>query len=90
LLRSQGRERGRIRKNGWPGPLLIPACAVWSPFAFVDIPKSYFRGVDQTRITFRVKNLTNKLYAAWGDPGYTDQIILGAPRSYEVAASFRW
>jgi hypothetical protein len=42
------------------------------------------------RISFRVKNLTNKLYAAWGDPGYTDQIILGAPRSYEVAASFRW
>lgn len=21
---------------------------------------------------FRVKSLTNKLYAAWGDPGYTD------------------
>jgi iron complex outermembrane receptor protein len=37
-----------------------------------------------------VRNLTNKLYAAWGDPGYTDQIILGAPRSYEVAASFKW
>ena len=36
------------------------------------------------------KNLTNKLYASWGDPGYTDQIILGAPRSYEVAASFKW
>ena len=38
----------------------------------------------------RVKNLTNKLYASWGDPGYTDQIILGAPRSYKVAASFKW
>jgi iron complex outermembrane recepter protein len=36
---------------------------------------------------FRVKSLTNKLYAAWGDPGYTDRIILGAPRSYQVAAS---
>jgi methyl-accepting chemotaxis protein len=46
--------------------------------------------VDQTRITFRVRNLTNKLYAAWGDPGYPDQVILGAPRSYEVAASFKW
>jgi len=27
---------------------------------------------------------------AWGDSGYTDQIILGAPRSYEVSASFKW
>lgn len=25
-----------------------------------------------------------------GDPGYTDQIILDAPRRYEVAASFKW
>ncbi|MEH2548618.1 hypothetical protein V1283_005263 [Bradyrhizobium sp. AZCC 2262] len=39
---------------------------------------------------FRAKSLTNKLYAAWGDPGYTDRIILGAPRSYQVAASFKW
>ena len=39
---------------------------------------------------FRAKSLTNKLYAAWGDPGYTDRIILGAPRSYYVAASFKW
>lgn len=59
-------------------------------YAFVDIPKTVFNGVDRTRLTFRVKNLTNKLYAAWGDPGYTDQVILGAPRSYEVAASFKW
>ncbi|MET4800664.1 TonB-dependent receptor [Bradyrhizobium sp. LB11.1] len=59
-------------------------------FAFVDIPKTYFTGVENTRLSFRVRNLTNKLYAAWGDPGYTDQIILGAPRSYEVAASFKW
>ena len=56
----------------------------------VDIPKSVFNGVSQTRVTFRVKNLTDKRYAQWGDPGYTDQIILGAPRSYEVAASFKW
>ena len=59
-------------------------------YAFVDIPKSVFNSVDRTRLIFRVKNLTNKLYASWGDPGYTDQIILGAPRSYEVAASFKW
>lgn len=66
------------------------AYTIFDAFAFVDIPKAYFPTVDQTRISFRVKNLTNKLYAAWGDPGYTDQIILGAPRSYEVAASFKW
>jgi iron complex outermembrane receptor protein len=59
-------------------------------YAFVDLPKGYFRGVERTRITFRVKNLTDRRYAAWGDPGYTDQIILGAPRSYELAASFKW
>jgi iron complex outermembrane recepter protein len=66
------------------------AHTIFDAYAFVDIPKTYFRGVDRTRITFRVKNLTNKLYAAWGDPGYTDHVILGAPRSYEVAASFKW
>ncbi|APG13558.1 ligand-gated channel protein [Bradyrhizobium japonicum] len=68
----------------------MDAYTIFDAFAFVDIPKAYFPGVDQTRISFRVRNLTNKLYAAWGDPGYTDQIILGAPRSYEVAASFKW
>lgn len=63
---------------------------LFDAYAFVDVPKTVFNGVDKTRISFRVRNLTNKLYAQWGDPGYTDQIILGAPRSYEVAASFRW
>jgi iron complex outermembrane receptor protein len=66
------------------------AYTIADAYLFVDLPKSVFRAVDQTRLTFRVKNLTNKLYAAWGDPGYTDQIILGAPRSYEIAASFKW
>ena len=66
------------------------AYTLYDAYAFLDIPKSVFNGVNQTRITFRVKNLTNKLYAQWGDPGYTDQVILGAPRSYEVAASFKW
>ena len=46
--------------------------------------------IESSRITFRVRNLTDKRYAQWGDPGYTDQVILGAPRSYEVAASFKW
>jgi iron complex outermembrane receptor protein len=68
----------------------MDAYTVADAYVFVDIPKSVFKAVDQTRLSFRVKNLTNRLYAAWGDPGYTDQVILGAPRSYEVAASFKW
>jgi len=42
------------------------------------------------RVTFRVRNLTDKKYAVWGDPGYPDQIILGAPRTFEVSAAFKW
>ena len=45
---------------------------------------------DMNAFAHRVKNLTDRRYASWGDPGYTDQIILGAPRSYEVGASFKW
>jgi len=66
------------------------AYTLFDVYAFVDVPKSVFNLVDQTRITFRIRNLTDKRYAQWGDPGYTDQVILGAPRSYEVAASFKW
>jgi iron complex outermembrane receptor protein len=70
--------------------VVMDAYTVADAYAFVDIPKTVFPTVEQTRLTFRVRNLTDKRYALWGDPGYTDQIILGAPRSYEVAASFKW
>jgi len=59
-------------------------------YVFVDIPKSVFQSVDQTRLTFRVRNVTDKRYAVWGDPFYPDQILLGAPRTYEVSAAFKW
>ncbi len=36
------------------------------------------------RLAFRVRNLTNTVYAAFSDPGYQDQFYLGAPRTYEV------
>ncbi len=78
------------RFNYQDNMVTMNAYTTFDAFAFVDIPKTYFAGVQNTRLSFRVRNLTNKLYAAWGDPGYTDQIILGAPRSYEVAASFKW
>jgi hypothetical protein len=28
--------------------------------------------------------------ALWGDPFYPDQILLGAPRTYEPAAALKW
>jgi iron complex outermembrane receptor protein len=59
-------------------------------YVFVDIPKLVFQSVDQTRLIFRVRNLTDKRYAVWGDPFYPDQILLGAPRTYEVSAAFKW
>jgi iron complex outermembrane recepter protein len=60
-------------------------------FMFVDIEKpSWFPRVDKTRLTFRVRNLTDEKYAVWGAPEYPNQILLGAPRSFEGAASFKF
>ncbi len=42
------------------------------------------------RLTLRVRNLANRSYAAWGDPYYPDQILLGAPRSAELALSAKF
>ncbi|HEV2008600.1 MAG TPA: TonB-dependent receptor, partial [Burkholderiales bacterium] len=55
---------------------------VGDAYAFADIRK--------TRLTFRVRNLTDAKYAVWGDPFYPDQILLGAPRSYEISAAFKF
>jgi iron complex outermembrane receptor protein len=68
----------------------LNAYTIADAYVFVDIPKTDFIAVDNTRLTFRVRNLTDKLYAAWGDPSYPDQILLGAPRSYEVSAAFKF
>jgi iron complex outermembrane receptor protein len=43
--------------------------------------------MDSARLTFRARNLTNAIYAAWSDPGYPDQVYLGAPRSFDVGLS---
>jgi iron complex outermembrane receptor protein len=61
-------------------------------YALVDIPgRDLARPeLDNLRVTFRVRNVTDKVYAAWSDSTYPDQILLGAPRTYEVAASARW
>jgi iron complex outermembrane receptor protein len=61
-------------------------------YAFVDIPGKDFGRPDisSVRLDFRVRNLTNAVYAAFSDPGYPDQIYLGDPRTYELAAHFKW
>jgi len=61
-------------------------------YAFVDIPGRdvAWPEIKTFRITARVRNLTNTVYAAYSDPGYPDQVYLGAPRTYEVAASAKW
>jgi iron complex outermembrane recepter protein len=60
-------------------------------FAFVDIPSKdlFWQGLDKMSLTFRVRNVTNAVYAAWSDPGYPDQVYLGAPRTFELSASAR-
>jgi iron complex outermembrane receptor protein len=80
------------RFNNDDNLVIMNAYTLFDAFAFVDVnPRDLgWDGVKNTRIGFRVRNLTDKKYAVWGDPGYPDQIILGAPRSFEVSAAFRW
>jgi iron complex outermembrane receptor protein len=58
------------------------AYTVGDAFASMDVGK--------TKLSFRVRNITNEKYAIWSDPFYPDQILLGAPRSYEVTALFKF
>jgi iron complex outermembrane receptor protein len=51
----------------------------------VDIPGRISPELKTVRVTFRVRNLTNAIYAQWADPGLQDQVLLGAPR-----ASAKW
>jgi iron complex outermembrane receptor protein len=61
-------------------------------FAFIDIPGRDLGSpaLQNARVAFRIRNIADAIYAAYSDPGYQDQIYLGAPRTYEVATSFRW
>lgn len=78
------------RYNSDANTVTMNAYTVGDVYAFVDIPKAVFSAVDQARLTFRVRNFTDKRYAIWGDPFYPDQILLGAPRTYEISAAFKW
>lgn len=70
--------------------VVMNAYTLLDAYAYLELPKAFFSGIEQARLTFRGRNLTNKLYAQWGDPGYTDQVMLGMPRSYEMALSLKW
>jgi iron complex outermembrane receptor protein len=61
-------------------------------FAFVEIPGRdlWWQGLEKMRVGFRVRNLTNAVYAQFSDPGYPDQVYLGAPRTFELSASAKW
>lgn len=51
-----------------------------------------YAGLDfrRTKVTFRVRNLTDRVYAVWGDPFYPDQVLLGTPRSFEVGVTYKF
>ncbi|WFU38293.1 TonB-dependent receptor [Bradyrhizobium sp. CB82] len=78
------------RYNTDANTVTLNAYTIADVYAFVDVPKSVFSAVEQTRLTFRVRNITDKRYAIWGDPFYPDQVLLGAPRTYEISAAFKW
>lgn len=78
------------RYNTDANVVTMKAYTVADVYAFVDIPKTVFNAVNEARLTFRVRNITDKRYAIWGDPFYPDQILLGAPRTYELSAAFKW
>jgi iron complex outermembrane receptor protein len=61
-------------------------------YAFLDIPGRDLAmpEVENVRVSMRVRNLTDAVYAAWSDTTYPDQILFGAPRTYEIGASARW
>ena len=61
-------------------------------YAFVDFPGKDlgWPDVKTMRLSFRVRNLTNAVYAAFSDPGYPDQVYLGDPRTFELAVSAKW
>jgi iron complex outermembrane receptor protein len=71
--------------------VIMDSYTVADAYMFMDIDRlSLFPTMDSTRLSLRVRNLTNRVYAAWSDPGYPDQVYLGAPRSVEGGVLFKF
>ncbi|MDB5863360.1 MAG: TonB-dependent receptor family protein [Betaproteobacteria bacterium] len=70
------------RYNTDANSMKLLAYTIGDAYAAIDVRK--------TRLTLRVRNLTDRTYAVWGDPFYPDQILLGTPRSYEVSAALKF
>lgn len=68
----------------------MPAYTTADLFAIVDLPASGLLRSATPQLTFRVKNVTDEQYAAYGDPFYPDQVFLGAPRTFEMSASVKF
>ena len=52
----------------------------------VDLHATFRKG--NGRFTARLTNLFDKAYALWGDEFYSNQLILGSPRAFELSAQF--
>jgi iron complex outermembrane receptor protein len=78
------------RTNTDANTVTLKAYTVADIYAFVDLPKAVFNAVEQARVTFRIRNIADTRYAIWGDPFYPTQVLLGAPRTYEMSVAFRW
>jgi len=60
-------------------------------YMFVDFDNpSLWPDIKKARLTFRVRNIGNAAYAEASDTGLYDQVILGAPRTYEAALLLKW
>ncbi len=52
----------------------------------VDLYAAYKYG--KGKFTARLTNLFDEAYALWGDEFYSNQLILGSPRAFEISAQF--
>src|SRR5262249_42668927 len=60
-------------------------------YMFIDFDKpNVWPAINKARLTFRVRNIGNATYAVANDTGLLNQVLLGAPRTYEVALSVKW
>jgi iron complex outermembrane recepter protein len=60
-------------------------------YMFIDFDRPrIWPNIDKARLTFRVRNIGNATYAVANDTEFYDQVLLGAPRTYEVSLLLKW